>query len=591
MAFATETFSDVNPLVRFRFRPAATRGVIAGAALVGLGTVAFSWMVATFVTMQTMGMSIGSGSAISSHTAFGAKDIALTNFYEKQLPTGTFFSSALTKGGRVWKSSPIADTGRFAAAPLEHAPSMGTALSVAALVEHFRNTASLHGSRASAKTDRIVAQASAAAEPRERPIVPGVGSSAQSPEGSAVAAGQSTSRLADASSNRPLIPAQASAPPAPVNIASASALPGTSFESHPAPSEVSDKQQTGLLANPTVSINENRSATSAAGPAKRPIAPKNGLPSFGRDAVPVLGSDGSTDLSVASIALPATNPSAPPMHFMPAEVRNAPVVLPAPSAAAQLAAAAPAEVSPEKTSEAIAVPLPTPAPLERSPAPADTGDRPSETELASIEPELDLDLPDDVPLPTTRPRGLPKIITEGPEGQAKPSAGQALAYARPENPLGDDEDDPGPRPLFSPRSRGAAAIYDISAHMVYLPNGERLEAHSGLGGMLDNPRYVNQKNRGPTPPHTYDLVMREKLFHGVAAIRLLPVDASKIYGRDGLLAHTYMLGPRGDSNGCVSFKDYRRFLAAFKRGEIKQLVVVPRLSSPPTRFAFFGRAT
>ena len=34
------------------------------------------------------------------------------------------------------------------------------------------------------------------------------------------------------------------------------------------------------------------------------------------------------------------------------------------------------------------------------------------------------------------------------------------------------------------------AVYDISAHTVYLPNGQRLEAHSGLGSMLDDPRSV-----------------------------------------------------------------------------------------------------
>ncbi|MGO6900348.1 tlde1 domain-containing protein, partial [Rhizobium ruizarguesonis] len=45
---------------------------------------------------------------------------------------------------------------------------------------------------------------------------------------------------------------------------------------------------------------------------------------------------------------------------------------------------------------------------------------------------------------------------------------------------------------------------------------------------------------------------------------------------------TYMLGKNGDSNGCVSFKDYRRFLAAYKRGDIKQLVVVPRLNNKPS---------
>jgi len=40
------------------------------------------------------------------------------------------------------------------------------------------------------------------------------------------------------------------------------------------------------------------------------------------------------------------------------------------------------------------------------------------------------------------------------------------------------------------------------------------------------------------------------------AIRLTPSDSSKMYGRDGILAHSYLLGPNGQSNGCVSFSDY-----------------------------------
>ena len=35
------------------------------------------------------------------------------------------------------------------------------------------------------------------------------------------------------------------------------------------------------------------------------------------------------------------------------------------------------------------------------------------------------------------------------------------------------------------------AIYDITSRTVYLPNGRRLEAHSGLGGHMDNPRSVH----------------------------------------------------------------------------------------------------
>lgn len=149
---------------------------------------------------------------------------------------------------------------------------------------------------------------------------------------------------------------------------------------------------------------------------------------------------------------------------------------------------------------------------------------------------------------------------------AKPAALPRLAYNNPETP-----------PLREPRT----AIYDIVAHTVYLPDGERLEAHSGLGRMLDDPRYVSAKGRGPTPPNTYDLTLRSGLFHGVQALRLNPVADSRMYGRDGILAHTYMLGPSGQSFGCVSFKDYSEFLRAFERGEVTRLVVVPHLPSPP----------
>jgi hypothetical protein len=125
------------------------------------------------------------------------------------------------------------------------------------------------------------------------------------------------------------------------------------------------------------------------------------------------------------------------------------------------------------------------------------------------------------------------------------------------------------------------AIYDIAAHTVYLPDGHRLEAHSGLGGYMDDARYVNVKDQGATPPNIYDLALREQSFHGVRAIRLIPVDDGKMFGRDGMLAHSYMLGPNGQSNGCVSFSDYPAFLNAFLRGEVDRLVVVEHLATAP----------
>ena len=123
------------------------------------------------------------------------------------------------------------------------------------------------------------------------------------------------------------------------------------------------------------------------------------------------------------------------------------------------------------------------------------------------------------------------------------------------------------------------AVYDISAHVVYMPNGSKLEAHSGFGSLMDDPAHVSERNVGATPPNVYDLKPRERLFHGVQALRMIPVGDNDTLGRSGLLAHSYMLGANGDSNGCVSIKDYDKFLKAFQNGEIKRLVVVPSLSA------------
>jgi len=121
------------------------------------------------------------------------------------------------------------------------------------------------------------------------------------------------------------------------------------------------------------------------------------------------------------------------------------------------------------------------------------------------------------------------------------------------------------------------AVYDIAAHTVYLPNGKRLEAHSGLGDMRDDPRFVSQRNHGATPPNVYELSLLGQLFYGVRALRLTPIGDSPGFGRDGFLAHTYMLGRGGDSHGCIVFQDYNSFLQAFLQGEIKRVVVVAHL--------------
>jgi len=147
--------------------------------------------------------------------------------------------------------------------------------------------------------------------------------------------------------------------------------------------------------------------------------------------------------------------------------------------------------------------------------------------------------------------------------------------------LGSGNPGPAQNPALAgntPRYDQSTAVYDISAHMVYLPDGSKLEAHSGLGSKLDDPRSAPIRMHGVTPPHLYDLKPRESLFHGVPALRLNPVGGEEaIYGRSGLLAHTFMLGPNGDSNGCVSFRDYNAFLNAYRNQGIKRLAVVARI--------------
>lgn len=199
-------------------------------------------------------------------------------------------------------------------------------------------------------------------------------------------------------------------------------------------------------------------------------------------------------------------------------------------------------------------------------------------------------LPDDVPMPSARPKA-PASVTEKPDASAKDNSkakarempSNMLAYARPENPLASDSDEERPS-LFSrkPKLPGrGVAVYDISAGIVHMPNGEKLEAHSGRAHMRDNPKFVHVKNRGPTPPNVYSLRMRESRFHGIEAIRMTPVGDAKMYGRDGFLTHTYLLRKRGDSSGCVVFEDYNKFLNAFKRGHVKTLIVVPRMTELP----------
>ena len=212
--------------------------------------------------------------------------------------------------------------------------------------------------------------------------------------------------------------------------------------------------------------------------------------------------------------------------------------------------------------------------------------------LASLDPSPVVQEVDPAPAtlpPVARaPRTSPPMIASAPLPAPRPADlgyGQDARPAARRSAPGQDDYAPSSAAFgammteISRRYDRFTAVYDLTTHTVYLPNGARLEAHSGLGDRLDDPRYVNEQDRGATPPHVYDLTLREQPFHGVQALRLNPVGGpNEIFGRAGLLAHTYMLGPNGDSNGCVSFKDYDAFLQAYQSGVVKRLAVVARLN-------------
>jgi hypothetical protein len=281
------------------------------------------------------------------------------------------------------------------------------------------------------------------------------------------------------------------------------------------------------------------------------------------------------DESFAALIAPA------PLIFTPATLRLGPsLTFDDRFAAASPQGEAPKPVPPDRQVAAIAPPQADRevAQLVRLPAP-----RPAEAGAAKNSAASARDVAQGAKAAVMAAVEEKPTIFERLFGKLK-SAGPSLAFASADasvtGSLGSGNPGQSPNSALGgsvPYDR-TTAVYDISKHMVYMPDGTRLEAHSGLGSKLDDPRYVNVRMLGPTPPHVYDLQPRETLFHGVPALRLTPIGGDEaIFGRTGLLAHTYMLGPNGDSNGCVSFKDYNAFLQAYRNGEVKRLAVVTRV--------------
>jgi Protein of unknown function (DUF2778) len=296
------------------------------------------------------------------------------------------------------------------------------------------------------------------------------------------------------------------------------------------------------------------------------------------------------DVTIRRVARPE-----PPVSVVPESVPAEPAL----SFVDRFAAASPQGVAPapvpEEHVKLALAPKPEPLKLAEAPKVKETPRETSKVQLAEVTPAAQ---PDDPPKGMAKIRdmaqraknailsiasGEKQSIVEKLWGKEPSSRNPVLAYASADasatvNVTGSIGREQNPMLGGSPPYDRDTAVYAITAHTVYLPDGTKLDAHSGLGSYLDDPHSSRIRMRGVTPPHIYILKPRESLFHGVAALRLTPVGGEDaIYGREGLLAHTFMLGPNGDSNGCVSFRDYNAFLNAYRNQGIRKLAVLARV--------------
>ncbi|MDE1990906.1 MAG: DUF2778 domain-containing protein [Rhizobiaceae bacterium] len=489
MAFATETFGNINSRSGYASRRKKAPGISPGTVLTGISVVAFAWVTATLMTTQSMVLSLPR-TDMSSNDLLTPRASAFIVPEGHTLHPARIASQSVPMGGRVAVNAAPADADRREAIA--------------------RSKATL--------TRALVKQQLASALSQQASDL------AQAQTASAVARNDAQSDIAGAAT--------------PIT-ASANSLP----------------QQAEIALN--------RTSTQAAGPDAA------ALDHPGRDNLPTSASAGDATTTEMASAIP-----------IPQTIDRA--------VAESLATAASGDAT-SQTFDIIPIPRPDLTADADNAASSDDGT----IDLAEAEDATTADqLPVVVPLPRPAHVVARAAVSDrtNTADAADSSPAPVLAYAKPDEEVKRTRQFLNPFAAFSARGGTGTAIYDISAGTVYLPSGERLEAHSGLGYMRDNPRYVDRKNTGPTPPETYDLTYRESLFHGVQALRLTPSNGARVYGRVGLLAHTYMLrGARGDSNGCVVFKDYNRFLAAFKRGEIKRIQVVARLSSAPSNTSVASR--
>ncbi len=168
-----------------------------------------------------------------------------------------------------------------------------------------------------------------------------------------------------------------------------------------------------------------------------------------------------------------------------------------------------------------------------------------------------------VPAPPTRPIDLnvaaPAVVALAPSptpGPEKKTDGVELA----------------PKPPALNQFDRFTAVYDLMAHTVFLPDGSRLEAHSGLGPLGTIPP-MSWKRTGARR-RRMNMNSRCARACSTACRRCGSIPSAgrmRSMAAPGCSPTPTCWGPDGDSNGCVSFKNYDAFLAAFQSGPSRSL--------------------
>lgn len=119
------------------------------------------------------------------------------------------------------------------------------------------------------------------------------------------------------------------------------------------------------------------------------------------------------------------------------------------------------------------------------------------------------------------------------------------------------------------------AVYDISAHTVYLPDGTRPEAHPARPKLDDRACCVRRDDWKVTPPHIYESRRRAKRC-SMACSRLVAHaigGEDKIFGCRPPRITTYMLGSNGDPMAVCRSRITAAVFNAYRNHGIRRLAV------------------